>query len=172
MSEENSEEKPAAARRVKVATLLTVFGLLVTLVFNTLGVWRGAKQDEAGRIAQQISLLTGLNQNLTSSEAEISQAGFEPCGLLVEDDDPDPAGTVNDAQPKLFVALDYYEYLAWLFNEEQLTVEGARDHFDDRMIAGWNIAGKNYETLRDGTYRQLARFVKETKNPPPDRCDE
>ncbi len=171
MSDETHEEKAAAAPRVKIATMLTVLGLLVTLVFNTVGVWRGAKQDEAGRIAQQIGLLTGLNQNLTSSEEAISLAGFEPCGLPTEDV-KDVSTVINAARPKLFVALDYYEYLAWLFNEEQLTVDGARDYFDDRMIAGWNVAGKNFEELRNENYKQLAEFVKDTKNPPPDRCDE
>jgi hypothetical protein len=64
----------------------------------------------------------------------------------------------------LHAALDYYEYLSWLFNYNRLTaVTGSRDFFGERMIGGWRL-GRHYfgqDELRV-RYRELQRFVRDT----------
>jgi hypothetical protein len=101
----------------QAATLLGVTGLFVTLVFNTLAVRQSAQQDNEARETAQISLLTQLNSNASDGEHAI-RASSAPEKLC------DPAapllGTRDSAS--LHEALDYHEYLAWLFNHGRLTV--------------------------------------------------
>jgi hypothetical protein len=142
----------------QAATLLGVIGLFVTLVFNTLAVHQSAQQDQEARQTAQISLLTQLNSNASDSERAInaSSALDKRC---------DPAapqlGVGEDAS--LHEALDYYEYLSWLFNHDRLTVTDARDYFAGRMIDGWRLGrhflGNDELRLR---YRQLDLFVRDT----------
>lgn len=164
-----NDDEPAAAastgrgRRVKIATVLTVAGLFATLVFNTLGVWRSAQQEEEGRITQQISLLTTLNASATDAEKAINDTELDPCGPQEGDD----ARENQAASDELIAALDYYDYLAWHFNEGRLTVKGSRKYFGDRMIDGWRVANLHIPGEIDARYAQLRRFVAETEDPPP-----
>jgi hypothetical protein len=142
----------------QAATLLGVTGLFVTLVFNTLAVRQSAQQDHEARDTAQISLLTQLNSNASNSERAInaSRALDKLC---------DPAAPLLDTRESasLHEALDYYEYLSWLFNHGRLTVGGGRDFFGVRMIDGWRLGrhflGQDELRLR---YRQLDRFVRDT----------
>jgi hypothetical protein len=141
----------------QAATLLGVIGLFVTLVFNTLAVRQSAQQDNEARETAQISLLTQLNSNASDSERPINESGVPDrlCGPVAPMDRRDSAS--------LHEALDYYEYLSWLFNHGRLTVTGARDYFGERMIDGWRLGrhflGRDELRLR---YGQLERFVRET----------
>jgi hypothetical protein len=151
----------------QAASLLGVIGLFVTLVFNTLAVRQSAQQEREARETAQISLLTQLNSNASDSERAIN-ASSAPDKRCV------PAaslGTRDNAS--LHAALDYYEYLSWLFNRGRLTVPGARDFFGVRMIDGWRL-GRHFlghDELRL-TYRQLDRFVRDTPRDKmgPDAC--
>jgi hypothetical protein len=152
----------------QAATLLGVIGLFVTLLFNTLAVRQSARQDSQAREAAQISLLTELNSNASNSERAISQSGA-PDTLC----DPHPPPPDARDSASLHEALDYYEYLSWLFNHDRLTVTGARDFFGGRMIDGWRLGshllGEDELRVR---YRQLARFVRDTSrdDAAPDGC--
>jgi hypothetical protein len=141
----------------QAATLLGIVGLLVTLAFNTLAVRTTARQARQSREAAQIGVLTQLNSNASDSETAINRtpAADRQCKarfVLKSDDD----AAVRSA-------LDYYEYLAWLFNNDRLTVSGSRAFFGGRMIDGWRLArhylGSGQLTL---LYPQLTRFVERT----------
>jgi hypothetical protein len=142
----------------QAATLLGVVGLFVTLLFNTLAVRQSAQQDQEARETAQISLLTQLNSNASDSERAIS-ASSAPDRLCDPDAPPLDAGD----SASLHEALDYYEYLSWLFNHGRLTVTAARDFFGVRMIDGWRLGrhflGRDELRLR---YRELDRFVRAT----------
>ncbi|MDX6683368.1 MAG: hypothetical protein QOG94_3407 [Solirubrobacteraceae bacterium] len=141
----------------QAATLLGVIGLLVTLVFNTLAVRQSAKQDREGRETAQISLLTQLNSNASDSESAINETSV-PDQLCQRDAAPSKLGGVA-----LRSALDYYEYLSWLFNHDRLTVGDSRAFFAERMVDGWRLGRHllGHDVMRI-KYPQLERFVRDT----------
>jgi len=149
-------------------TLFGVLGLLVTLFFQTLGVWEGAGDDRASREAQQVGLLTSLNSSATSAESDINDTVDLD---KVCDENP---GVTDDESRALNAAIEYYEYLAWLFNSGRLDIEGARSYFAPRMIDGWKIARAFYpDPVFAKAHAELATFVRETKDEkdqPPKRC--
>jgi hypothetical protein len=141
----------------QAATLLGAIGLFVTLLFNTLAVRQSAQQDHQARETAQISLLTQLNSNASDSERAINET-------TAIDKLCDPVAPLDAAENALLhAALDYYEYLSWLFNHGCLTVAGSREFFGRRMIDGWRLGrhflGQDEVRLR---YRQLDRFVRDT----------
>lgn len=145
------------ARRREAATVLGVIGLLVTLVFSTLAARQGAEQSKESRETAQISLLTQLNANASETERALGEtpAPQRQCEPF------EPLSASTDAVVR--VALDYYEYLSWLFNRGRLTVASSREFFAGRMIAGWRMA-RHYlggDQLAD-LYPELTRFVKQT----------
>ena len=142
----------------QAATLLGVIGLLVTLVFNTLAVRQSAQRDREARETAQISLLTQLNSDASDSDSAINKTTVPDarCDTIAPLDGP---GGVA-----LHAALDYYEYLSWLFNHGRLTVGDSRAFFGKRMIDGWRLGhhflGQDVLRVR---YRQLERFVREPR---------
>jgi hypothetical protein len=142
----------------QAATVISVTGLFVTLVFNTLAVRRSAEQDNGARDAAQVGLLTQLNATASASENAINEtsAPDKRCGP------PEPLGSRGD-DAALRGALDYYEYLSWLFNHRRLTVSDSRAFFAERMIDGWRLGrhflGQDEMRLR---YRELDRFAHAT----------
>jgi len=156
----SGERKPRRERSPwwrEAATLLGVVGLLVTLVFNTVAVRQSARQDVESRETSQIGLLTQLNANASDSERAINatEAPDKLCGP------PEPPD--DRIRPPLLAGLDYYEYLAWLFNHGRVTVTGSRVFFAERMIEGWRLGRHFYgnELVRD-RYAELERFVRAT----------
>jgi hypothetical protein len=141
----------------EAATLLGVVGLLVTLAFNTVAVRQSARQDVEARETSQIGLLTDLNSNASDSERAINDTGAADklC------DPPEPLDDRSSAA--LLAGLDYYEYLAWLFNHRRVTVTGSHVFFAPRMIEGWRLGRHFYggALVRD-RYEELERFVRET----------
>lgn len=139
------------------ATLLGVMGLLVTLAFNTLAVRQSARQDRQASETAQIGLLTQLNSNATDSESAINNTA------AVDGACEDGSSLTSEERGTLRVALDYYEYLAWLFNRKRVTVAGSRPFFSERMISGWRL-GRHHlglVQLRE-KYRELTAFVYDT----------
>ena len=148
----------------EAATLLGVVGLFVTFVFNTLAVRQSAEQDTEARETAQIELLTQLNTNASDSERAINET---PAPDRRCDDRPAPLTLPDEAA--LRAALDYYQYLAWLFNHGRLTVTDSRDFFGERMIDGWRLGRLFFGDEMAIRYGELDRFVRAT--PPGDRDD-
>jgi hypothetical protein len=141
-------------------TLLGVLGLLITLIFNAIGVWKGAQQDEQRRETEQIGLVTQLQSSAIDTERAVvagGAAGDAQCagGLEGSLDAEDAAD--------LRATLGYYENLAWLFNDGRLTVKGSRRFFSVRMIDGlrlaWRYLGK--QDVSD-TFPELTEFARRT----------
>ena len=155
------------ARQREVASALGIIGLAVTLVFNTIGVWQGVQHEEQARDTEQIALLTQLNSNATDTEREINATGApqrecEPHRHLTRQGDT-----------ALLAALDYYEYLAWLFNGDRLTITNSRAFFGQRMIDGWRLARRYLGgDVVSHNYVELTRFVHESPREdwPPNDC--
>jgi len=167
MSDAGSAPSARRSRRIEVATLLTVVGLLLTFVFNALGEWRGAQQEKEQRITQQISLITELDASAGATQKAIVATGLLDCGYSGKK-------LYLKAQDELLAALGYYEYLAWLFNHRHLTI--GREHFALRLIGGLRFAehyvDKRYydrETF-DEDFRELRRFATKSREQPRDPC--
>ena len=152
-----------------VATLVAALALLATLVFNTLGVWQGTREQRETRENEQVQLLTQLNAFATETERSINatDAPDNRCK-------PFRVDTLPDAQEaKLFAALDYYEYLAWLFNRGRLTIRTAREYWAPNMIDAYRL-GQVYfpQVAIEERYPELKRFRHQTDRAlfPTDPC--
>jgi hypothetical protein len=148
--------------------VLGVAGLLVTLVFNTIGVWRAEEQARRSRIATEVNLLTqvGDGANQAAQAVVASGANDKRCDAA--------AGlSLSDAQEaKLLSALTYYDYMAWLFNDEHVTLPSAKRYWGRDMWDAYDL-GRTFKGEEiDAAFQDLSRFVhaapEELK--PPDYC--
>ena len=188
---------PAPDRRKwwrDVATVVAVLGLLVTLIFNTVGVWAQLDQDredaarakveerraEEARLYTQIGVLTQLAGAARSSQRVIDRSRLPDLRC-------DPGYHGSDLRPKdaadLREALGVYDFMAWLFNEGYLPADKALPIWAPRLID----AAQMGETLRSAKelrsdFPQLAGFYahadrslwppRACPKPPPDPRDD
>jgi hypothetical protein len=160
-----------------VATVLGVLGLLITLIFNTLGVWeqlaqsrRDAKQAAETRRHTQIGVLTQLASEARTSERVITSSRLPDLRC-------DSNYRVSDLTPADYAALDdalgVYDYMAWLFNARHLTQRSARQLWAPRIIDAAELGGKLLSP-RDVklNWPELWRFQSEAPREfrPPNRC--
>ena len=150
-------------------SLIAVVGLLVTLVFNTMGVWQGVEADKQARDTEQVRLMTQLNTQAIDTERAINatDAPDNRCK-------PYRIDTLKDnEQAAVFAAFDFYEYLAWLFNTDRLTIASAREYWAPNMIDAYSL-GTTYFARADIEERfpELTRFRRRTERSlwPPDPC--
>jgi hypothetical protein len=137
----------------KGATGLAVASLFVTLIFNAVGVWQGSRSEGQARRTEQVSLLTELNQRLTEAEAKVNATE----GIELRCADPIPNKVLRKVQPPLREVLSYYEYLAWLYNSDQLKATESEEVFAARLIDGDDVAKR---FLGPNEFPQLRKFSK------------
>jgi hypothetical protein len=142
------------------ATSVAVIGVLVTLIFNTIAVWREEKQAGQTRVAAEVSLLTQLGLALSQADqAVITVAG----GRLIErrcDPFPVEGGT---ATATLWRALAYYDFLAWLFNQEHVTTQGAYEYWAPSLVDAYHlVTGFRPRKEIDENFSDLASFRRAT----------
>ena len=154
--------KPAAPRgwNQDVATLVAVVGLLVTMVFNTLGVWQQVKQSKLAsdqahqtRVDTQIQLVTQLNALSADAERDVVAAGVDIAGCN--------AAFKPTAQQRAAVAraARYYDFLAWLFNKRQVVLRSAQRYAQAGMNDIYLLAGDTFGFRpAQKTYPELRRF--------------
>jgi len=160
------------SRRENVATLVAVVGLLVTMVFNTLGVWQQVRQsklasDEARqtRVDTQVQLVTQLNALSADAERDVVAAGVDVQGCDITFQ-PTPQQRAAVAR-----AARYYDFLAWLFNQRQIVMTSARQYAQAGMADIYLLAERTFNlrpTQRD--YPQLSRFWRAIHGTVPDPC--
>jgi hypothetical protein len=147
--------------------MISIIGLFVTLVFSTFGACQGLRQQKKASETERIGLLTQLNSNATDTERAIN-------ATTATEHECDPHPHLKDRtreEPALYAALDYYEYLAWLFNHQRLNVEDSRRFFSPRMIDGWRLARRYLggDEVRH-EYVELEKFVGDSTKRSPDPC--
>lgn len=156
------------SRSRDVATVIGVAGLLVTLVFNTIGVWRAEEQARKSRIATEVNLLTqvGDGANQAAQAVVASGANDKRC-------DQGAGLSLTDAEEaKLQSALTYYDYMAWLFNDEHVTLPSAKRYWGRDMWDAYDL-GRTFKGEEiDVLFQDLARFVRSAPKglKPPDPC--
>jgi hypothetical protein len=134
----SSKERRAKQKRhaIGVGTVLTVIGLAITLVFNTLGVRDSARQQKRTREATQLSLFTQLDQELNGAVAAVNSTrinAFHP---------------TPQQRAQLDRAYDDLNYMAWLFNNDYLTLPGTEDLVLNRLRCVYKVAAFLGETRR------------------------
>ena len=152
-----------------IATIVAVVGLFVTLVFNTLAVREGARQselqaDEAARSAHQaqlarldaqIGMLTSVSSFLQQTTAKVSEsrASQKLCHPEILLPKRDVAA--------LFMQVESYDYLAWLFNQETWTMDSAKAYWAPDMLQAFNMAARERDpgALRE-RFPELMRFLR------------
>jgi hypothetical protein len=107
--------------------VLTILGLGITLVFNTVGVRNTAKQQTETKRATQLALFTQLDQQLDGSVRALEDLNVN--GHLTQ-----------HQRDVLHHAYDDLNYMAWLFNHGYLTLEGSKALVFSRLCHGYKIA--------------------------------
>jgi hypothetical protein len=135
----------ASARRwlrsrttAQVSATIAFVALLVGLAFNALSMSeqtrqarRQADQATEQRIAAEIGLLTQLNQQFTTVSQTLGQTRAAEWFC-------DPAhgkrSLPSNDEAKLYAALNYYDYLAWLINNNRIRYDPARRYMRGEML--------------------------------------
>ena len=149
----------------EVPTLVAVIGLLVTLMFNTAGVWLQLGQSEQAREDTALGLLTQLNGLARQAEAQLTGVRAANC----KGDDlkrTDRAALIEAAQ--------YYDYLAWLFNAKHIDMAAARRFWAPSMIETYELVTLRADRVERKRFANLRRFKFDTPEkqwPPPPGSD-
>ena len=136
-SEAEEVRTPASGDRRDIATHLTIVGLLVALVFNTIGVWGQWRQQRAGadaakeaRFYAQLGVLTQLASDTRASDRAIASGKLNDLRCRRDYQRSDMS---RKDQNSLERALDVYEVMAWAFNQK-LAPDTARQLWAPRMV--------------------------------------
>ncbi len=167
-----------------MATVVAVLGLLVTLVFNTVGVWgqleqaeEDAKQAkleaeraEESRLYTQIGVLTQLARDARASQLVLDRSRLTE--LLCE-----PGYHGSDIpvaeEAALREALGVYDHMAWLFNAGYMPADEARSIWAPRVIGAAQMAEKLTSPSEvQVDFPQLAEFYRgaDREDQPPAPC--
>lgn len=143
-----------------IATLVAVAGLLVTMIFNTIGVWqqvdqakRASDQAHQTRVDTQVQLVTQLNAFSADAEREVVAAGVDERRC-----EPDFQATPVQ-RAAVARAARYYDFLAWLFNQRQVVMTSARQYAQAGMSDIYLLAEQTFGLrAAQKTYPELRRF--------------
>ncbi|MEA2365936.1 MAG: hypothetical protein QOE69_3138 [Thermoleophilaceae bacterium] len=137
-----------------ISTAVGVAGLLLALIFNTIGVWRSEREARKSRVASEVSLLTQVGNGANQAARALTESGandkrcLKAAGLALNDSE----------EARLADALNYYDYLAWLFNHDQITLQSAKDYWGPDMLDVYELGKKFTGSYVDVAYAELARF--------------
>ena len=130
-------------------TLVAVVGLLLALGFNTVGVWLQVGQSEQARENTALALLTNLNGLARQAEGQITGVREAFCA-----GNP-PTTRDNEA---LIEAAQNYDYLAWLFNAEEIRVPSSRDYWEPSMLEAYELMAVQRLEVAQKRFRELRKF--------------
>ena len=122
---------------------------MLALAFNTVGVWLQVGQSEQARENTALALLTDLNGLARQAEGQITGVREAVCA----GNPPTPRD--NTA---LIEAAQNYDYLAWLFNAEEIQVPSARDYWEPSMIEAYDLMGVQRLDVAKERLRELREF--------------
>jgi hypothetical protein len=168
-----------------VATLVAVLGLLITLIFNTVGVWGQLEQAEKdakqakleatraheSRLYTQIGVLTQLARDARASQRVIDETMALPNLRCRADYHGSDIGFRDEAI--LREALAVYDFMAWLFNDGYMPSQATMPIWAPRMVGAAQLGEKltSLPELR-ADFPQLAKFYAKVdkKYAPPSPC--
>lgn len=160
-----SDARATARRWANVA----VIGLVVTLVFNTLGVWLSLNQSRESKEVSQLGLVTELNAIAQGADEKINATDLPDLRC-----DGNMLGQMKDSEEAaVTIALQNYDYLAWLFLRDHVTLSDADDYMTPSMIDAYQLGGAFIPPQRLArSFPNLKRFRDRTPKAswPPDAC--
>ena len=138
-----------------VPTAVAVVGLIVALTFNTIGVWRSVQENQQTRLATEVNLLTQLDAFVNQAELQLNATE----GLTKRCDRVLAFALTRGETARLFSALQFYDYMAWLFNEEHITMEPAKRFWAPNMLDAYRV-GTTFQPDGeiDDKFAELAAF--------------
>jgi hypothetical protein len=154
---------PQSNRLRDVSTIVAAVGLLVTLVFNTIGVWqqvdqaeRQADQARETRLYTQVGLLAQLNTLAAEADQGVNETAADERRC-----DRDTLFTLSDDdENSLYAALDFYEEVAFLFNQKFVTLDAARRHWAPSLADIYDLGGTFFpRTTVARDFAELRRFT-------------
>jgi hypothetical protein len=132
-----------------IGTVIAVVGLLVTLGFNTGGVWMQLAQSEQAQDDLALGLLTNLNGIAHQAERQLAGVRSSLCDGRV-------ASTKDEAA--LIEAAQNYDYLAWLFNDGHIDMPSARRYWSASMITTYELVAIQDIDMAQERFGNLRRF--------------
>jgi hypothetical protein len=122
----------------QVSAAIAFVALLIGLAFNAFNIReqtqqerRQADQATEQRVAAEIGLLTQLNQQFTAVSQTV---GGTHAAAWLCDPDHGKRSLSPDEELKLYAALNYYDYLAWLINNNRIRYDPARRYMRGEML--------------------------------------
>jgi hypothetical protein len=162
-----------------MATLVALFGLVAALVYNTIGVRQqvgqarlaseqaklATEQARENRQNTQISLLAQLNALAGEADRQISATRLPEARCRGGRE-----ASIAE-QAAISAAAQYYDFLAWLFNERHVTMESAKRYWTAPMLEAHDLAATFLGLDTANTrYPELARFKHALDHPRPPTC--
>jgi hypothetical protein len=133
---------------------------LLTLVFNTIGVWRQEDQARQTKAAAEVSLLSQLSVALSEAGQEV--ISFHDGKLIERRCDPYLLEDSSETQ-RLWQLLEYHDFLAWLFNRDYVTTEGAYEYWAPSLVDTYHlVTGYLPKTQINKRFDDLASFKRST----------
>lgn len=115
----------------QISTLIALVGLLAGLWWNARQIGEQTRQANEGRIAADVALLTNLNQAFAQVNADLALTRVSQWHC-------DPAhgerSLSRREEATLFAALNYYDYLAWLINNNRIAYDPGREYMRGEML--------------------------------------
>ena len=138
----------ARIRRLSSAQVSATVGftaLLFTLAYNGYSIraqteqsrqqvaqtQRQTREAEETRIAGEVSLLSQLNQTFNALDQELGETKAED---WICDPNHGKRSLPRSDELVLYRALDYYDWLAWLFNHGRVKFPAAREYWQEKML--------------------------------------
>jgi hypothetical protein len=154
-------QRPAQGRQrlssAQISAAVAVIALCATLFYNTYSMRTQAREAKQTRIAAEVTLLTSLNSELADVEEEIN-------GSKIPDYFEEPANRRGlRSLPRrdeviLLTALDFYDWIAWLFNNGLVTYEPALRYWEPALLTGRKFGHRFYGMEE---FPDLDRFSRE-----------
>lgn len=148
---EHADSSGANTKWATISTLTAIGGLVVALVFNSVQVANNAAETKHSRETTEVQLFTQLNGLVTRSVGQINSQG----GLSLE-------GLTPRQEANFQEALTNFEYLAWLFNNQFITIQAARTYWLNPMRCAYDAAAGLFPPRQLKTdYPNLIKYVRD-----------
>ena len=158
-----------------MSTTLALLGLLITLVFNAIGVRQQVEQAKLANLqasetrrAAELEVLTQLNAAAAASDAAVNatDAWDNICDKFTIQ------SLSDEDEARIIAALDQYDYLAFLLNGGFITMRDAGTYWRRDMVEVYELAKAFIDPgWLQGHHEHLRRFYERAPASLRPRCN-